>query len=75
MAGHSNQDNPGVITIPPLIYVAALLIGLVVHYFVPVQLLAETLRIWIGVGLILIAVAIVLTTLWLLFTATAGVAP
>ena len=54
-------DNPGVITVPPLIYGGALLIGLVVHYFVPIQFLAGTLSIWLGVLLISVSAPIVLS--------------
>ena len=49
------KDNPVVIAFPPLIYGSALLIGLVVHYFLPIQFLAEVLSIWLGVLLILVA--------------------
>ena len=33
----STQDNPGVVAPPPLIYVGALAIGLIVHRFFPVK--------------------------------------
>ena len=54
-------DNPRVIAFPPLIFGGALLIGLVVHYFVPIQFLAGTLSIWLGVLLILVAGPIILS--------------
>ncbi len=54
-------DNPGVIAVPPLIYGGALLIGLVVHYFVPIQFLAGTLSIWLGILLISVSPPIVLS--------------
>lgn len=41
-------DNPRVIAFPPLIYVGALLIGLAIDYFVPIQFLSETLSIRLG---------------------------
>ncbi len=54
-------DNPGVIAFPPLIYGGALLIGVAVHYFVPIQFLAGTLSIWLGVLLIPVSAPIVLS--------------
>ena len=56
-------DNPGVIAFPPLIYGGALLIGLAVHYFVPIQFLAGTFSIWLGVLLIPAAGLFILGTL------------
>ena len=54
-------DNPRVIAFPPLIFGGALIIGLIVHYFVPIQFLAGTLSIWLGVLLILVAGPIILS--------------
>ena len=54
-------DNPSVIAFPPLIFGGALIIGLIVHYFVPIQFLAGTLSIWLGVLLILVAGPIILS--------------
>ena len=55
------KDNPGVIVFPPMIYGGALLIGLAIHYFVPIQFLAGALSIWLGVLLILVAGPIILS--------------
>ena len=59
-------DNPGVIAFPPLIYGSALLIGLVVNYFVPIQFLAGALSIWLGVLLISVAGPLVLSTVFVM---------
>jgi len=55
------KDNPDVIAFPPLIYGSALLIGLVVNNFVPIQFLVGTFNIWLGVLLISVAGPLVLS--------------
>ena len=55
------KDNPGVIVFPPMIYGGALLIGLAIHYFVPIQFLAGALSIWLGVLLISVAGPLILS--------------
>jgi len=62
MKEQESKDNPGVIAFPPLIYGGALLIGLVVNNFVPIQFLAGTFSIWLGVLLISVAGPIILST-------------
>src|SRR5215471_7697107 len=39
-AGNAATDSPGVIAWPPALYIGALLLGLVLHFLWPVQLLA-----------------------------------
>ncbi len=56
-----DKDNPGVIAIPPLIYLVPLLIGLALDYFWPVALLPD--RAQYMVGFLLIAASIVLIAL------------
>ena len=58
------QDNPGVIVIPPLLYVGALLVGLALHYFVPVHYLPGAINIWLGILLISVSVPIVISAVW-----------
>ena len=56
------SDNPGVIAFPPLIYGSALLIGLVVNNFIPIQFLVGTFSIWLGVLLFSVAGPLILST-------------
>src|SRR4051812_15974868 len=57
----TSPDNAGVIAIPPLLYGAALLATLLVHYFYPIRYMPAFLNIWFGTLLILISVPIVLS--------------
>jgi len=54
----SEQDTPGVIAPPPLIYLAGLVIGLGLGYFLPTPFLPRSLAYGLGVVLIVIAVGI-----------------
>jgi len=58
------RDNPGVITIPPLLYAGALLAGLALHYFIPVHYLPRAINIWLGIVLISVSVPIVISAVW-----------
>ena len=51
----SKQDTPGVIAPPPLIYLAALVIGLGLSYLAPTSFLPRSLAYGLGAVLILIA--------------------
>ena len=53
-------DNAGVITIPPIIYLVGLLLGLLIHYNYPIGFLPELVSVWIGVLLILVSISIAL---------------
>ena len=61
MKEHEPQDNPGVIAFPPMIYGSALLIGLTLHYFVPIQFLAGAPSIWLGSLFISVAGPVILS--------------
>ena len=52
-------DNAGVIALPPFIYGAAFLVGLVIHFVFPVSFLPQQPALWLGVLLILVAGLIV----------------
>jgi len=54
----SKQDTPGVIAPPPLIYLAGLVVGLGLGYFLPTPFLPRSLAYGLGVVLIVIAVGI-----------------
>jgi protein-S-isoprenylcysteine O-methyltransferase Ste14 len=54
----SKQDTSGVIARPPLIYLAALVIGLGLGYLAPTPFLPRSLAYWLGAVLIVIAVGI-----------------
>ena len=49
--------NPGLIR-PPLVYLGSICLGLLIHVFWPVQLLPDSVSVPIGVGVVLVAVAL-----------------
>lgn len=57
----SKQDTPGVIAPPPLIYLAALVIGLGLGYLVPTPFLPRSLAYRLGAVLILIGAGIIIS--------------
>jgi protein-S-isoprenylcysteine O-methyltransferase Ste14 len=56
----SKQDTPGVIAPPPLIYLTAVVTGLILRYLVPTAFLPRGLDYALGAALIVIAVGILL---------------
>ncbi len=56
----STSDNAGVITIPPIIYLAGLSLALLIHYFYPIGFLSESVSVWFGLLFFLMAIPIVL---------------
>ena len=56
----NTSDNAGVITIPPIIYLVGLLLGLLIHYFYPLRFLSASVSVRLGVLLILVAIPIAL---------------
>ena len=56
----STSDKAGVITIPPIIYLLGLLLGLLIHYFYPIRFLSESVSVWFGVLLTPVAIPIAL---------------
>ena len=52
-------DNADVIALPPLIYGAALAIGLVLHVIYPIAFLPQGLAVWVGLALIVVSIVIV----------------
>ncbi len=56
----NTSDNAGVITIPPIIYLVGLLLGLLIHYFYPIGFLSESVSVWFGVLFILVSIPIAL---------------
>ncbi len=63
MKGPDAPDNAGAVTIPPIIYLVGLLLGLLLHYLYPVKSLPAAISVWSGVLLILISVLMVLSAL------------
>ena len=51
-------DNPGVRIPPPLVYLAAVLIGAAIDQFIPVRVLPASLTGWLGGALVLLALTI-----------------
>jgi len=60
---NNSKDNAGVITIPPVIYLAGLLTGYLIHYFYPLGFMSEPVSFLIGVLLIAVAIPIALIAL------------
>ncbi len=56
----NTSDSAGVITIPPIIYLIALLAGLLIDYFYPIGFLPESVSVWFGVLLTPVAIPIAL---------------
>ncbi len=56
----NTSDSAGVITIPPIIYLIGLLVGLLIDSFYPIGFLPESVSVWFGVLLILAAIPIAL---------------
>ncbi len=57
---HGNSpDNANVIALPPLIYGAALAIGLILQVMYPIAFLPKQVTVWVGVALIVVSGVIV----------------
>ena len=59
----SNNDRPGVVAVPPLIYIAFLLTGLALDYFFPVAVLPDRVRYTAGFGFIALGGVIIAFTI------------
>lgn len=59
----SFNDSPGVIAPPPLIYLSGLAVGIILQWFKPVAFLSEKFAVPLGVALIIISVALVVTAM------------
>lgn len=57
-------DNPGVIAIPPLLYIGMLLVALIAQHFYPITYVPEFLHIKAGVLLISISLPIAGSAVW-----------
>lgn len=51
-------DRPGVIALPPLIYLVAVVVSLILHLLVPLALPLPGAARWIGAGVFLIGIAV-----------------
>ncbi len=56
----NTSDSADVITIPPIIYLIGLLVGLLIDYFYPIGFLSESVSVWFGVLLTPVAIPIAL---------------
>ena len=56
----NTSDSAGVITIPPIIYVIGLLVGLSIDYFYPIGFLPDSVSVWLGALLTPVAIPIAL---------------
>ena len=63
MTQQNAPDSANVIALPPLIYGAAVVIGLVIHYVFPLRILPSTPARWLGILLVLLSIMIVISAL------------
>ena len=68
-------DTAQVIVLPPLVYGAAFVIGLLLHLVFPVRVLPNTLARWIGVVCVLVSLPLAIATLRALSRAHTPVDP
>src|SRR5437763_394703 len=54
----TTPDNPGVVARPPFIYLAALLVVLVLHWFWPMPIAGRASVIWLGLAAVALGVGI-----------------
>ncbi len=52
------SDKANVVVLPPVIFVGALLLGLLIDFMVPIRVLSRTPALWLGALLILISIPI-----------------
>ena len=71
----SQQDTPGVIAPPPLIYLAALAIGVALHYLAPTPFLPRGFAYGAGAVLIVIAVCIIMSGRQVMLKAGTAIRP
>ncbi len=57
-------DKANVIALPPLIVVATLALGLLLHFIWPIRFLASTDALWLGALLIVVSIPIVIGAAW-----------
>src|SRR5262245_7290811 len=67
--------NAGVITRPPVLYIAALIFALVLHWFGPWPILRASVGRWLGVALVALGLAVVLSVAHTLRAAGTNVDP
>jgi len=53
----TDQDHPGVIALPPLIYLAAIIVGALLHWFRPLPIAVPALWRWVAAAVIVACVA------------------
>jgi protein-S-isoprenylcysteine O-methyltransferase Ste14 len=54
----TSADNPGVVARPPLLYGAALIVALVLHWLWPMPILGQAVALWPGLALAVLGVVI-----------------
>ena len=54
----AERDNPGVIALPPLLYGAAFLVVLALNWLLPLQIVKQTVALWVGVALVVVGAGI-----------------
>jgi protein-S-isoprenylcysteine O-methyltransferase Ste14 len=71
----SSPDNPGVIARPPLLYVAALAIILVLRWIRPLPIPGHVIVLWTGIAFLVFAMAILIAGRYALSSAGTNVNP
>jgi protein-S-isoprenylcysteine O-methyltransferase Ste14 len=69
----SEKDQPRVLTIPPLLYVSMLLVGLGVDHFAPIEIITNPLNFWLGLTFLSISIPLVISGLYVMRRAETGI--
>ena len=60
MTNHTEARTPGVIAPPPVLYSAALIVALVLHWFRPLPIFSASVVRWLGMALVAVGLAVVI---------------
>jgi len=60
MTNHTEAKTPGVIAPPPVLYGAALIAALVLHWFRPLPIFSASVVRWLGIALVAVGLAVVI---------------
>jgi len=69
----AEKDHPGVITIPPFLYISMLLVGLIINYFAPMEIIANPLNFLLGLAFLSISLPIVISGFYVMRRAQTGI--
>ena len=60
MTNHTEAKTPGVIAPPPVLYVAALIVALMLHWFWPLAIFRAAHVRWLGIAVVAVGLAVVI---------------